>query len=156
MLTRTGLPAKIPCHTYTLWLVSCSFLLSRQLLSNIVCLCSSMKLGRVVDVIPLYLNLDSKRIMPHYNLEKKPSKIWPPFKNLSRISTLKNNKIHFIFRSWFIGSHRWGQQWECVKVMCQSQAFIWTQRRHCFSWYNIQIKEDNVPFGAAKYSHFEP
>lgn len=29
------LRAKLPCHLYRLWLVSCSFLISRQLLSNI-------------------------------------------------------------------------------------------------------------------------
>ena len=33
MLNRIRLPAKLPCHVYNLWLVSCSFLLSRQVLS---------------------------------------------------------------------------------------------------------------------------
>ncbi len=44
MLTRIRQPAKLPCHMYTFRLVSCSFLLSRQLLSNTFCLSSSMKL----------------------------------------------------------------------------------------------------------------
>ena len=44
MLTRTVLPAKTR-HMYNLWMVSCLFLLSRKLLSNIFCLSSSMKLG---------------------------------------------------------------------------------------------------------------
>ncbi len=45
LLTKIRLPAKLPCHVYNLWLVSCSFLLSRKLLSIIFCLSSSMKLG---------------------------------------------------------------------------------------------------------------
>ena len=45
MLTRAGIPAKLPCHMYNLWLASCSFLLSRKLFSNIFCLGGSMKLG---------------------------------------------------------------------------------------------------------------
>ena len=34
-------PAKLPCRMYNLWLVSCSFLLCRQLSSHIFCLISS-------------------------------------------------------------------------------------------------------------------
>ena len=30
--TRVGLPAKLPCHLYRLWLVSCSFLFSSSFL----------------------------------------------------------------------------------------------------------------------------
>ncbi len=41
MLTRIGLPAKLPCQVYNLWLVPCSFLLSRKMFSNIFCLSSS-------------------------------------------------------------------------------------------------------------------
>ena len=47
MLTRTRLPAKLPCHMYHLSLVSCSFLLSRKLLSNVIC---SMKLVLGLDL----------------------------------------------------------------------------------------------------------
>ena len=48
MLSRIRLPAlKLPCHRCNLLLVSCSLLLSRQLLSNVFCLSSSMKLGHV-------------------------------------------------------------------------------------------------------------
>ncbi len=32
MLTRIRLPAKLPCHMYNLWLVSCTFLLSKIVL----------------------------------------------------------------------------------------------------------------------------
>ena len=35
MLNRSRLPAKIPCHKYNLWLVSWSFLLSRNVSSDI-------------------------------------------------------------------------------------------------------------------------
>ncbi len=49
ILTRIRSPAKLP------WLVSCSFLLSRKMLSNIFCLSSSMKLGPEFD---LSLGLD--------------------------------------------------------------------------------------------------
>ncbi len=49
ILTRIRLPAKLP------WLVSCSFLLSRKMLSNIFCLSSSMQLGPEFD---LSLGLD--------------------------------------------------------------------------------------------------
>ena len=35
MLTRIRVPAKLPCHKVNLWRVSCSFLLSRKLLSKI-------------------------------------------------------------------------------------------------------------------------
>ena len=44
-LTRIKLPAKLTCHKYNFWLVSCSFLLSRQLLSNNFCSSSSIKFG---------------------------------------------------------------------------------------------------------------
>ncbi len=45
MLTRLWLQAKVPCHMYNLWLVSCSFSLSSKLLTNIFCLSRSMKLA---------------------------------------------------------------------------------------------------------------
>ena len=48
MLTRIRLPAKLRCHVHNMWLVSCSLLLSRTLLSNIFCLSNSTKLGPAV------------------------------------------------------------------------------------------------------------
>ncbi len=47
MLTRIRLPTKLPYHTCFLWLVSCSYLPSRQLLSNTFCWSGSMKLSPV-------------------------------------------------------------------------------------------------------------
>ena len=49
MLTGLWLPAKIPCHTNKLWLVSCSFLLSplaEKLFSNIFCLKGGYRIGK--------------------------------------------------------------------------------------------------------------
>ena len=47
MLTTIRLTAKLPCHMYNLWLVSCSVLRCTQLLNNIFGLNSTMKLGLV-------------------------------------------------------------------------------------------------------------
>ena len=41
MLTMRRLPAKIACHMYNLWLVSCLLLQSKTLLSIVFCLCVS-------------------------------------------------------------------------------------------------------------------
>ncbi len=45
LLNRIRLPVKILCHMDHLWLVSCLFVLSRQLLSTIACLSIFMALG---------------------------------------------------------------------------------------------------------------
>ncbi len=47
MLIRIRLPAKITCHMYNQWLVSCLFLLNRKLLSTVSCLHGSITLGPV-------------------------------------------------------------------------------------------------------------
>ena len=64
------IPAKLPCHKYHSWLVSCSFLLSRELLHNIICLSSSMKLA----LVWLHTQLKSVRNSKQINLNR--IKVW--------------------------------------------------------------------------------
>ena len=51
MFTRISSPAKISCHMYHLWLVSCSFLPSRKFFINIYCLSSSMIVPSLTSVL---------------------------------------------------------------------------------------------------------
>ena len=65
VLTRISLPAKlVPYHMYNLWLVCYSFLLSRKLISNLVCLSSSVKLdtGLKPSMVSLWLCIESIKL----------------------------------------------------------------------------------------------
>ena len=49
MLTRTRLPAVIPCQMYNLWLVPCLLMLNRDFSRSIFCLSSSVQLDPVKE-----------------------------------------------------------------------------------------------------------
>ena len=56
-LTRIRLPAKVPNQVFNFWLVTCSNLLSKNLLSIFFCLSSSLKLGPELKTGPLGHNI---------------------------------------------------------------------------------------------------
>ena len=89
VLTRIRLPAKLPCHRYISWVVSCSFLLSRKLLGNFFCFSSFIKFSSGLSVtfvlnlsyLQIFLRLlllisveqlkcSKRSIMPSQNLSK--------------------------------------------------------------------------------------
>ncbi len=68
MLTKTRIPAKITFNMDHLWLAVCLILLSRNLLSTIICLSCSMTLGPHVN---LRLKLTSQSVFS--NLHRHPN-----------------------------------------------------------------------------------
>ncbi len=122
MLTRIRLPAKLPCHVYNLWLVSCPFLLSRQLLSNIFCLSSSMKFGPEgeTDWILMRWLIRAKQIFLRHNW--KGSAYW----------LLHHTKKRFIFT--FTGSINWAVLMVFFILQQLLTQFSWCHYHNNLAW----------------------